>query len=68
MPEAKKKRFTVEFTEHVHRNIVVRAYDEQEATDWVEAHREDACACDKAPNVECEVDHCYEAEVDGSEN
>ena len=62
------RRFTVEFTEYIHRNITVRADSEQEATDWVTANWEDACALDKSPDVECVVDHCYEAEVDGSED
>lgn len=57
---ATKKQYTVEFTERIHRNIVVQAYDEQEATDWVEANWEDACALDPEPQVDCAVDHCYE--------
>ena len=62
------KRFTVEFTEHVHRNIVVRADDEQGATDWVEANWDLACKRDKHPQIDCEVNHCYEADPDGSED
>lgn len=68
MSGAKPKRFVVEFTEHVHRSIVVRAYDEQEATEWVEDNWDAACERDKWPNTECGVDSCYEAEVDGSED
>lgn len=62
------KRFTVEFTEHVHRNIVVRADDEQAATDWVEENWEAACRRDRSPCVVCEVNHCYEAEPARSED
>lgn len=62
------KRFTVEFTEHIHRNITVRADTEAEATDWVESNWEEACAQDSEPLVDCRVDHCYEAEYDGSED
>lgn len=53
-------KFTVEFTERVHRNIQIEADDEQGATDWVQANWEDACALDPEPQVECEVNHCYE--------
>ena len=62
------KRFTVEFTEHVHRSITVRADSGQEATDWVESNWEDACALDRHPTTDCGVDRCREAEVDGSED
>lgn len=52
-------KFTVEFTETVHRNIQIEATDEQEATDWVNANWEEACALDSEPTVSCSIDHCY---------
>ena len=51
--------FTVELTEKVHRNIQIEAADEQEATDWVGANWEEACALDSEPAVSCDIDHCY---------
>lgn len=59
---AERRPFVVEFTERVHRNIRVRAYDEQEAVDWVEEHWDEACELDRRPDVECEVDYCYAAD------
>lgn len=55
-------RFTVEFTEKVHRNIQIEAADEQEATDWVSANWEEACALDPEPQVSCDIEHCYPAD------
>lgn len=66
MQGAPKKRFNVEFTETVHRSVTVRADSEQEATDWVEENWDDACALDEAPDVKCEVNHCYEMAADES--
>lgn len=54
-------RFTVEFTEKAHRNIQIEAADEQEATDWVNANWEEACALDPEPQVSCDIEHCYPA-------
>ena len=54
-------RFTVEFTEKVHRNIQIEAADEQEATDWVNENWEEACALDPEPLVSCDIEHCYPA-------
>jgi hypothetical protein len=52
-------KFTVEFTETVHRNIQIEAADEQEATDWVNENWEEACALDSEPMVSCDINHCY---------
>lgn len=52
-------KFTVEFTEKVHRNTQIEAANEQEATDWVNENWEEACELDPDPAVICDVDHCY---------